>query len=59
MNIISKFRAKAASYALLAQNAHSDGERELMRRLQQSCLSLARTEERSLPETNTERSEWS
>jgi hypothetical protein len=59
VNIISKFRAKAASYAQLAQNAHSHGERELMRRLELSCLSLARTEERGLPETNTERSEWS
>ena len=54
----SKFRGKAEAYALLARNAYSDGERELMRRLELSCLALARDEERGIAEINTDRNQY-
>lgn len=51
----SKFRGKAGAYGLLAEGAYTPGERELMLRLQRSCLSLAKDEEtNSRSKTQTE-----
>jgi hypothetical protein len=46
----NKYRGKAGAYGLLAKDAHTGGERELMLRLQRSCLSLAKHEETTPPQ---------